>query len=128
MTKHYAELNYDVLTDLAGSDKHCIGVIEALKLLEVEHVIDTTKFMELRGFEPDIGSIFIYGGGSFVFDHEELGSVGTCNGTIISIRKVSDNALRYMSDIYQDYLDDCHELGDDNCDNNRDGNCSASTD
>jgi len=76
--------NYNVPIDWSLlADEKFQEYVEVLKYMGVEEVLDVKSFTEGMGYEPDIGSIFIYGlGGSYDFRDSEYGKVVICNGTL----------------------------------------------
>jgi hypothetical protein len=69
-----------------------------MKYLGFKWMLDPIEFQKIRGFEPDIGSVFVVGGGSYSDDDEYLGQIGTVNGTLIHVDAYPD--LDEISDIY----------------------------
>jgi hypothetical protein len=60
------------------------NTVKTLKYLKVKNVFNPEKFKESKGFEADIGSIFIVadGFGSYSYEDKYLGEVAITNGTL----------------------------------------------
>lgn len=99
MQSFKAPLNYFRLEKILGRAGQ--SLIWALYQLKVTSVLNVKAFTWEQGYEPDVGSIFLYGqGGSYDFDDPKLGEIYIHNGTIMNIEAVDSSLLSYASENY----------------------------
>lgn len=71
-------IDYQILDKVYGK-----RTVEFFHYLGVTHFIDVNKFIEVKGYSPNISSIFMYGeGGSYDFGDVFYGDIFIHNGTL----------------------------------------------
>ena len=98
----HVPIDYKLVKDLFG-----LKFYNRLKHLGAENIIDPNAFVAQRGFYPDIGSIFLYGGGgSYEFRDKKLGNVSIVNGTIALNSTTPMNWSENGRIYYENYFDE----------------------
>ena len=78
----YSPIKYNIVTRFYGKD-----FSQALKDLGFGYVLDINAFILNNGFYPDVSSIFVGKGGSYIYEDKKYGEIGVSNGSLTSIEK-----------------------------------------
>lgn len=92
MEDFYIEIDFNIATSIWPEE-----TIQLLKYLQVAYILDFEMFKTKMGYEPSVGSLFVFGlGGSYDFDDTTYGTIDVRNGMLQTVGNFPLEDYSYM--------------------------------